>query len=237
MIKIGICDDEQQIVSCLEKQIRELLCKWSIECEIIAFYSGEELLDYDELENLGLVFLDIEMKDLDGIQTGELIRKRNQECKIIMATGMVERYKEAFHIQAFRFITKPFEEQEVEEALHSAIREQIGMRKIDVYANRISYSIPQKEIRYVTAYNGYCEFAAGNRTFRKDISMDKLEKELDRRLFFRIHRKYIVNFMWIEKYQEDSIWIENREFRIARRSKTEFEKRYIEFDINHRGNV
>lgn len=234
MIKIGICDDEQHIVSCLEKQIRELLCSWDIECEIIAFYSGEELLDYDELDNLGLAFLDIEMKDLDGIQIGELIRKRNQECKIIMATGMIERYKEAFHIQAFRFITKPFEDQEVEEALHSAIREQIGMQKIDVYANRISHSIPQKEIRYVTAYNGYCEFAAGNRTFRKDISMDKLDNELDERLFFRIHRKYIVNFMWIEKYQEDSIWIENREFKISRRSKKEFEKRYIEFDINYR---
>lgn len=66
---------------------------------------------------MDILFLDIEMPGEDGIQTGKRLRERGSECKIIMATSMAERFKEGYHIGASRFVTKPFDQEEVEEEL------------------------------------------------------------------------------------------------------------------------
>ena len=66
-----------------------------------------------------------------------------------MATGMVERFKEAFQIQALRFVTKPFMKNEVEEALEAAIEGIFFTKKIEVYAERNRFEIPEEEIIYI----------------------------------------------------------------------------------------
>lgn len=114
-IIIGICDDEMLAVLQIEKMVIDYLERVEREVKILLFQSGRELLEH--IEELHILFLDIEMPKMDGIEIGKNICKRNKECKIIMATGHLERFKEAFKIDAFRFVTKPFDSGEVEDAL------------------------------------------------------------------------------------------------------------------------
>ncbi|NLK76986.1 MAG: response regulator [Clostridiales bacterium] len=107
MIKIGICDDEKIVLSVLGTLVKQSLEELEEGGKIINFHSGEELLE--EVEKLDVLFLDIEMPGLDGIEVGSQIQKRNLDCKVIMATSRQDRFKEAFKINAFRFITKPFQ--------------------------------------------------------------------------------------------------------------------------------
>lgn len=106
MICIGVCDDQIEIVKILEGMIASIQAEWGYKWEILVFTSGDELLTH--IHKMDAVFLDIEMPKMDGIQVGKEIMKKNPDCRIIMATGRVERVKEAFYIQAFRFVTKPF---------------------------------------------------------------------------------------------------------------------------------
>ena len=237
MLRVGICDDEPLIIEALQRTILEIADKngWGI--SISCFESGRALLE--AVDTLEAVFLDIDMPELDGIETGKRIGEMNQECKIIMATSREDRYKDAFRIQAFRFVTKPFDVDEVEEALQAVFRTQIGMETIELYEQRNSYQISQRDILYITAYDGYSEFVVSgrdaNRILRKDCSLLELEQELSKELFFRVSRQYIVNLSEIKEYKRGGILMKDKKIVISRRKKKEFEQAYLEYDLRYRG--
>ena len=237
MLRVGICDDEPLIIEALRRIILEIADKngWGI--SISCFESGKALLE--AVDTLEAVFLDIDMPELDGIETGKRIGERNQECKIIMATSRADKFKDAFRIQAFRFVTKPFDENEIEEALQAIFHTQIGMEMIELYEKRNSYQIPQKDISYITSFDGYSEFVVSgkdaNRILRKDSSLSELEKDLSKELFFRVSRQCIVNLGKITEYAKGSILIQGKKIVISRRKKKEFEQAYLEYDLRYRG--
>ena len=237
MLKIGICDDEPLIIEALQRKILEIADKNEWEINISCFESGSTLLK--AVNALEAVFLDIDMPELDGIETGKKICEMNSDCKIVMATGRVDKFKDAFRIQAFRFVTKPFDEDELEEALQAVMRAQIGMEMIELYEKRNSYQIPQRDILYITSYDGYSEFAVSgrdvNRILRKDCSLLELELLLSKELFFRVSRQYIVNLGKITEYAKGSILIQGKKILISRRRKKEFEQAYLEYDLRYRG--
>lgn len=232
MIEIAICDDEKIAAQNLKRMIEKIVEKRQKNVQITVYDSGEELL----AQNLGadIIFLDIEMPRMDGIEVGRWIREKNRNSRVIMATCRIERFKEAFQIQAYRFITKPFSEIEVEEALLAAMEEYIGNRKIEGYASRKKYEIEEKQIVYVKAEYG-CVKIYGERTeFRKEIGLKELEKELDSRMFARIHRACVVNLLYVSFYQDGQVKVGERVFTISRRKRKEFERKYVEFDLKYR---
>lgn len=232
-IVIGICDDEMAAVLQVEKIVIDYLQRVKKEAQILLFQSGGELLEH--IEELHILFLDIEMPKMDGIEIGKIICKRNKECKIIMATSHLERFKEAFKIDAFRFVTKPFNNSEIEEALQDALDTMIGMEDMEFYKNRTMYKVQQKDIMYLKAYGGFVEVNVGNQILRREISLSKLEEIMDRNIFFRINREILVNMFHIDSYKNDIIKVGTQTFKIARRRKKEFEKAFIKFDLKYRG--
>lgn len=231
-IVIGICDDRQEAVVELRKFIVASLHERKEICEIRGFASGNELLQ--NIEELTTVFLDIDMPVLDGIQTGREIMKRNPNCRIIMATGMVERFKEAFKIKAVRFVTKPFIQEEVEEALDAVISNLLEQKTVDLYLKRNVYQILQSEIAYIRAFNGYTEYAVNGRWMRKEVSLEEAEQFFDVRIFARISRQFIVNLAYVESYKNGEIILDGTNFKVSRRLRKEFEQKYIEYDLRFR---
>lgn len=230
-IKIGICDDEVIVARQLRKRVKKVMEKRNRKCEVFTFLSGVELLK--KVPILDLIFLDIEMPELDGIEIGREILKINPVCKIIIATGSELRFKETFKINTFRFITKPFDDLEIEEALDSYHSTLIGGEKISVFKDRIEYGFAQREISYVTAFNGYTEFYIGNKKYRKECSLNTLENVLNSRCFFRISKQCSVNMFMIQGYTKGLITICGMKIPVSRRKQKDFERKYIEFSIEH----
>lgn len=231
-LTIGICDDQKNIVLELNQLIQTIQNEWSCNWDIRLFHSGDELIN--EISEIDAVFLDIEMPEIDGIEVGRKIKLIKPNCKIIMATGKVDRFKETFKIHAVRFITKPFDKNEVEEALDVVIKMNFGGEIMELFYMRNPYKIPQYMIQYINAYNGYAEFAVDNRILRREISLTDLMILLDKRLFFRINRQHVINLRWISSYDEGNIQINEKIFKVSRRKKKEFEQKYIDYDIKYR---
>lgn len=227
-IVIGICDDLPQVVEELSGIICGNLESRCCEYQIKKFHDGEELLKV--IHELDVVFLDIEMPKMDGIEVGKIIQERKVACKIIMATARVDRFKEAFRINAFRFITKPFDNAEIEMVLDDILKEMIGFDTVELYLNRIPYHIHQKDIMYIKAYESYVGVQVKNREMmRKDVSLVKMLALLDERLFYRADRKYVVNLRAIDMYDHGVIKLGDLEIKLPRVKKKEFEKIYEEF--------
>lgn len=226
MIKIGICDDEPIVCEILKKKVSICLAETKTEAEIECFYSGKELLDNSKKPDI--LFLDIEMPELDGIETGKKLRENGKDCKIIVATSRVDRFKEAFHINTFRFIIKPFEIDEIREVLQDAVISLGGTKKIEVYRNREKYNILCKDIFFIEAVESSIEFILEEGRYRKESSLSELEKELEKATFFRINRQCIVNIDKIEKYEKGNIFIHGYVKRVSQMRKKEFQIAYRE---------
>lgn len=232
MIKIGICDDERMIAGILKDLVRECMRELEAESEVRTFDSGGKLLT--EAGKLDILFLDIEMPGSDGIEVGRKLREQGYDCRIIMATSKAERFKDAFKINAFRFITKPFQKEEIKEALEAVLKTRVGMGEIELYRERNLYTFLQKDIICMMAVNSAVEFMLKEGIFRKETSLTDLEKVLDDRLFYRINKQCIVNMREIRDYRNGKILINEIEMKVSIRRKKEFEKAYMMFDVNYR---
>ena len=231
-VRIGLCDDQPAVLQELHRILCEVCKEREFAVEVSAFTDGNELLK--QIDDIDVAFLDIEMPGMDGIELGKRINATNPNCKVMMATGKVDRFKEAFHIHALRFVTKPFEKTEVEESLLAALESLSFGKFIEVFANRNRYEIPQDEIMYIKAFNGYSEIYTDEMRFRRECSLLELEPMLDERIFVRINRDIIVNLCWIQEYEKEQIKLGAESFDISRRRKKEFERKYIEFDLKYR---
>ena len=232
---IGICDDELQICKIIEKKIRTILHKLYGDddeyFDIRVYCSAKDLLE--KIENIDIVFLDVEMPEMDGMEAGKIIFERNPECRIIIATSNEKRYSEAFRFYAHRYLNKPLQQDEIREAIVSAVSRTVGNSTIEVYQNKIKYNIAQNEIYYIRSYNGYIQIYTANDVFTKNMSLEQIEKELDDRLFFRIHRQYIVGFKNISGFFKNIVKLINgEELEISRRNRIKFERAYVEYDLS-----
>lgn len=231
-IQIAVCDDQEMIAKQLAGMIREIMARKKIPFALSVFLSGKELVE--QVSDFDVAFLDIDMPELDGIETGKRILQRNRDCRIIVASGREDRFKETYQIETLRFVSKPFDQKEIAEAIEAFLNQRIGMEQMEMYKDRISFKIRWREIWYITAYNNYVEIVADGVVYRKDISLGALEKILDGSCFFRIHRKYIINLLWVTGCRKGYVQIGGAKLPVSRRKQKEFEMAYIDFDIKYR---
>jgi len=228
---LGICDDEKRILHQMKQIVERILKEMDIEYEIYLCLTGEELIELVKI--LHLVFLDINMPNLDGIEVGRRIQMKNPHCKVVMVTSNRERINEAFQIKAFRFITKPLEQKKITEAISDYLNQNIGLDEIDMYLDRIQFSIPQRVIKYIRAYNGYITFKVKDKIYRKDTSLYTISKILDKRFFVKVNNSYYVNMFWIFNYKNGMVSGDDFEIKVSRRKRKEFEKSLINFDLHY----
>ena len=232
-VYIGICDDQPEIVEQLSRQIRDIM--GDIPCDdwdVLEYISPSQLLK--DIEKINILLLDIEMPEMDGIEVGKKVMAANPDCKIIMATSRIDRFKEAFFIDAIRFVTKPFFAGEIKEAILAALEVKPGEAEVEAFRDRVCFKIKEKDISMVRAFNGYVEIMAGKNVFRKDISMNALEEQLDDRLFFRVNRQYLVNLGFITSCNKNIVVVGDKKFNISIRRRKEFVSKYTEYDLNYR---
>lgn len=229
-MKLGICDDEEVV----HRQVKEYIA--GIDCgvplEIIDFYCGSELLKYKN--PVDILLLDICMPELDGIQIGQRLKEKHTVGKIIMLTSMIERFQEAFEIEAYRFITKPIDRQKLAKAIREAIGTFIGGNLVEVYQNNRKYNFQQRQICYISREGSRTEVIIGRECFQSGRTLGEWEKELDSRLFVQVHKSYIVNLSQIEGI-EDRILLKSGEIiPVARRRKSELRKQLMQYDLRYR---
>lgn len=232
-MNIAICDDEKG--ACLV--IEELVRKADSDAEISVFTNPDELLNAEDL--FDLVFLDIQMEEMTGIDAAKRLRTRETQPEIVFISAVQEYVFDAFDVEAFHYLIKP-----VDPAKFAKVYDRVKMRIADKKKNFLEteeaailsvksktrqYSLKMTDVLYVENQLKKLLIHTKEETIDLYGAMKDIEAQTGDG-FFRCHRGYLVNLGHIKSYSKDEILLDNGErIMIAKERYPEFIKAYMHF--------
>ncbi len=202
---IAVVDDEKVI----REHICRLIKKQKPDCHLEAYAAGEELLASGK--QFDIVFLDIRMDDMDGIETARRLRQKQDEFVLVFVTGNREYVFDALDLYAFHYLLKPVDDVKFKEVLERAADEAAKRQaKRGLFIKKKNLTLDIDDILYIESRGK--KVAIHTMGLRGIIeiyaTMEELEGQLDEE-FYRCHRGYIVNMAHITEYDNDSITVIN----------------------------
>lgn len=210
-LRIAICDDEQQYIDYLHT----ILLSWAEQnghhCEILDFLSAEAFLfAYEADKVFDILLLDIEMKEISGIDLAKRIRKDNIRIEIIFITSHFEFYGEGYDVDALHYLLKPISRQKLDWVLTKAVQKlSIEPAYVIITCNGEVVKVYETEILYVEAFLHYILIVTHKKEYKIKESMSVFEAKLSNG-FYRIHRSYLVSLKYVTRISRKSVWIDNR---------------------------
>lgn len=199
MLKVAICDDEEYMVDKIESCVLKYGINKHIEFKVYKFYNGEALAN-SEIE-FDLVFLDIKMQGLDGLEVGKLLKKRDMTIPIVYITSFADESQRAHKVHAFDFVVKPFEYEDIESVLRDFKRldKKICNDFIQVRTDTGDELIQNVDEILYFEYKGQRNIIM--KTLNDEISIKgnlyEIYEKLDQLQFSYTHKGYIVNLMQV----------------------------------------
>ncbi len=230
MIRIGICDDERYMSDRIQAMVSGFFRQKNIEIKILQFSSGEELIKYDK--KIDILFLDIQMKGIDGIETARKLRRRKFKGVLIFITVLKEMVFQSFEVQPYDYLVKPIEEQYFKKmmerllaSMKNASEENLLIQK--GYESRI-ISIEDIVFCEIIDRKIYLNLASAEVIDYYD-RIENLEKKLNHG-FFRCHRSYLIHLKYLKSYKNRTAYMENgREIPVSRLRSKEFSNVILQY--------
>ena len=224
---LGICDDEAIIWDELQRLYNIYKDSNISDLEIVCFSSGEELIKYDK--PLDILFLDIQMKGMNGLWTAEKIREKDDSMIIIFLTGYRGFIQEGYKVRAFRYLLKPIKEQEFMQALSEAIKDITKHYKVIVGIDGETSYIKLQDIIYVE-YIDRCSIVRTRKaSYQSYTTLSEWECILNNGDFFRSHKAYIVNLAYIEEIGKEILMDNGEKVELAIRQTGKIKKACKEY--------
>ena len=187
MVKIAVVDDEKAFRQILRMAVRSVFSEMEEECRITEFEDGSGFLETIKGgEKFDILFTDIQMQGVDGMELGRRVRRFCPEIYIVFITSFEEYAAESYRIEAYQYILK----EDLDSRLPGILREIVGRICAD-----------EKEFRIVR--NG-----TEDGIYRERISLEAALKELDSRIFIPAGRGYVVNMRRILKIRQNVLYME-----------------------------
>jgi DNA-binding LytR/AlgR family response regulator len=231
MLKIAICDDEKEQQQILERLITSE--QLSEPYELDKFDSGEDLVSvYEAGQRFSIILLDMKMKELDGIQTAEIIRKYEENCIIIIITSIIEYAVNGYSVEAYDFILKPVDEKKFSKVFKSAVKI-IQEEKNKIYVIQMRDKITAlrlPDIVYLESDKRKVIIHCKKGKYSDNENISNAEKKLSTDGFVRISRYYLVNMQHIEKIAANSIMMSTGDLlKYSKNYQKEIKIKYMNF--------
>lgn len=219
-LKIAICDDDPDIHAQLTLFFRQYTVAYDHDFSLHHYYSGEELLDaYPREQSFHLLFLDIEMKEKNGVEVAEAIRKLpDKNIMIIFLSSYPQYMQDCFPVHAHRFFVKPITYEYFREQLTQVLNEvrNTGMQLVLMHCNREEIVINLSDLIYIQADKHFSAsfplaFHTRSGIYHCKGNLADWEKRLQDQYFVSPVRGYLLNLRFIYRFLGDVIETSNHE--------------------------
>ena len=195
MLRIGICDDNADARIALQAALERAVEQRRTQARFFAFSSGEGLLGWLERHagELDLVFLDMEMGEINGMETARRLRKMDGGLQLVFVTGYADHVFDGYSVGALGYLLKPPKAEQLTEVLERA--QGALYRELDrTYICRSGdthYRVPVSHILYFVSDRRQVRCVTPERTYTFYGKLDTVAAELGED-FVRIHQRYLV---------------------------------------------
>ncbi len=208
MLHIAICDDEQYMLDKISTMAADFFRGKNMEITIAQFSNGEELLKYNR--TIDILFLDIQMNGMDGMETARKLRSRKFKGFLIFITVLKEMVFQAFTVQAYDYLVKPIEEKHFEKTMERLLSSMQNASEASLLVQKgyESSIISFEDIVFCEIIDRkvYLHLASSEVVdFYERI--ENLETKLDDR-FFRCHRSFLINLKYLKSYKNGTAYLE-----------------------------
>ncbi|MFA7416938.1 MAG: LytTR family DNA-binding domain-containing protein [Acholeplasma sp.] len=215
MISIALCDNEDIYLDRYESKIKSIATKLNISVDIIRFSSGESLLFYleDHPNKFNLIYLDIVMGALNGIETALQIRKLNTLVKIIFLTSSKDFVYRAFDANATNYLIKSLHDDKFETVfllVLADLEKQRNQPALTITTQQGSIVMPYTEIAYFESVRRILVCHTSNKQrIEYYYKISDLEQKLKEDNFILVHRSFLVNMQYILKLTKTDVYLKN----------------------------
>lgn len=230
-MKVLIVDDEP-----LARQTVRMLVESDRELTVTGECSGIDAVEKIERDKPDILFLDIQMPEVDGF---DVLERTGVDCvpAVIFVTAYDEYALRAFTVHALDYLLKPFDDRRFYAALSRA-KAQVKARTTPAHARRFCVRTREKvlfvkadDIEWIEAADYYSSFHIGGKSYLLRQTMAELERQLDPAKFVRVHRSAIVNLERVQElhplFRGDGVLVlqDGTRLRLSRARREEFERR------------
>lgn len=218
-MKIAVCDDESLFLKKIYQYFWE-----QHDCAVECFTSPLELLEkYRAGERYDVLFLDIIMEPLNGIELAKKIREYDGRALIVFLTVTLEYATAGYEVDAFRYLLKPVTQKDLMDTMR-AVREKLSVPQIlRIRTPECEMLIHTEELYYIEADNKDSVLYYMGDAITVHKSLSELEGRLPEKCFFRVHRKYLVNLACVREFDDKKLTLDcGRTLPLSRRRSTEF---------------
>lgn len=230
MFKIAICDDEVSFQKILREQIEAYYGPLGV--EITEFSSGMDLVNKLKKNPLEfqMIFMDIEMPVLNGIEISKRIRKINESTPIIFLTSHAEFAMEGYEVDAFRFLDKPLKTEKLVKALEDFESLRLLDSKIELQLGEKNVLLNWSEIEYIQSENVYINVYLEDTRYLIRKKLSDIQEQMPKQMFFRSHRSYLINLRFVKFFDGKIIIMKNgNEIPLSRGKRNEFKRSMMNY--------
>jgi two-component system response regulator LytT len=192
-LKALVCDDEAPARSELRFLLEEV---GGVEV-VGEASSGAEALQLIRALPYDVVFLDIDMPGLSGMQLAEVLNDLDKKPAIIFVTAHSEYAVQAFEVAATDYLVKPVESDRLRQAIERLVPAQpsgpIKIERIPVEKAGKKLLLPVEDIFHIMAKDDYSFLHTDGERYLSTMSLSTLESKLEPQGFYRVHRRFLVN--------------------------------------------
>ncbi|MCI9650253.1 LytTR family DNA-binding domain-containing protein [Oscillibacter sp.] len=219
MLRIGICDDSADARIALRAALERALDRRKGEGTFFEFSSGEGLLRWMEKHagELDLVFLDIEMGELDGMETARRLRLADEGLQLVFVTGYTDYVFDGYSVGALGYLMKPPQPDRLDEVLDRGLEARLrdGDKAFLCRSGETMYRIPKKSILYFASDRRQVSCVAAARTYTFYGKLDEVERAVGEG-FVRIHQRYLVRSAAVDRLEGSQVFIGEEALPVSR---------------------
>ena len=209
-MQIGICDDDAEARLALRAALERAFDRRRSEGVFLEFSSGEGMIRWMEKHagELELVFLDLEMRDLNGMETARRLRAADEGLQLVFVTGYTDYVFDGYAVGALGYLMKPPKPEQLDGVLDRAAEARLreGDAAFLCRSGETLYRIPKKTILYFSSDRRQVTCVSAARTYVFYGKLDDVERTVGED-FVRVHQRYLVRTAAVDRMEGNQAFI------------------------------
>lgn len=237
MLKIAIVEDEKSHRTLLKSIIEKWEQNTQIKCLVKEFKSAEAFLfHWEESKDFDVLFLDIQMSGMDGLELAKRIRKDDSRLAIVFTTGIEDFLQEGYEVSALHYLLKPLKEQQVYACMDKVKSKSENLKKSIVVPTEEGIArLRVNDILYIEAFGHNCKVRLTNKELSVKLGINEIAKQLGDQDFVKCHRSYLVQIQHIQSIDKSSLTLDDaQQIPLSRRLYKEINQKFINYYITEK---